>query len=253
MSANRESESPPGGGSGQPDLWDRLLSGELDPEDPEVARQLDSDPVLAEKWAQVQRLGGFFDRVAGEERRLLAVASEDPEGSGLNLDLSPPPELLGASPLPSPFALSRRLGSVLALAAAVLVAWFLLGQDRRAQDPLDLEALRGRILAESDFEVRLESGPEGSILRWDQDPELGWFDLVVYEVDPTIDPEALDQGPGLYRVNDLFHNELDLSSRAWPTTEKALWIRVNQRIEGVSGPWKTGGLLLPPGSLSSSH
>ena len=253
MSANREFDPPSEDRSEQNDLWDRLLSGELDADNPEVARQFASDSALAEKWAQLQRLGGVFDRVASEERHLLSVASEASAEPRLNLNLNPLAQVLDIAPEPAPsvFA-SRGLGAALALAAAVVVAWFLVGQDRSPQEaPLDLEALRGKLLAESDFEVRLESGADGSVLRWDLDPELGWFDLAVFEVDPEVDPQEADLGSPLLERRDLFDNQLDPTSLTWPTTENALWIRVTQRIEGVTGAWKTGGLLVPPGSLLS--
>lgn len=255
MNAGHSPEPSAHGMSGERDLWARLMAGELDLDDPKVAEEFASDPQLAEKYSQLKRLETHMDRVAREERELLQVATGPDAGrGGLELDLGPPEELQGSLITP-PAGLfgGRKFGSLLALAAAALVAWFLLGHGQPASNPLDLEGLRGRLLAESDFRVWIEMRSSGPVLRWDVDPELGWFDLAVFEIAPETDPQAVDLGTPIYEARDMFDNRVDLSTTPWPTSDNALWVRITQRIEGATGRPKSGGLLLPPGPLASSH
>lgn len=224
------------------DEWvELLLEGRVDADDPALQAHLREHPEFAKEVAELLSLDGSFRRVGSETKRVfddlnLPVAGAVGELAGhrgAGDEQGTAPTSGGVRPL-------RTLGLLAAAAAVVLLLRPLWSPSESGeQGPEDRFAnLEETLLSGSDFAIRVEGTGTERILTWDQDPNLGWFDLTVFRSE---DGEPTSR---VFEAANLFENRFPLHPLPWSTDAFPVLIRVEQRSVPGSEAWRSGSLWL---------
>ncbi len=240
------------------ELLASLIVGDVNLDDPNVARMCAANAEFESQVRNLIELGGLLDRAGKIKREVEQTSGQSwPEE---HLDLKERfREILNASmdleedsvELKKPESQLQRpnrlrfLGpSLLAAAAAILLTWWI-GKGPAGSDPPAVnDPYQGVLLGDGDLEPQLTLDPsgEGGILNWAPVDGAGRYTVRILEGDSA---EA-GSPRSLLEKSIRSGSSLQLDPLPWSAKHDTILIQVEYRIGGMDRAESSGELRLPP-------